>query len=205
MSVSLTNVVVLDNPAPFTNPLQFQITFEASDELKEDLAWRVVYVGSATSEKMDQELDTALVGPVNVGLNQFVFTCDPPVPSSIPKEDLLGVTVVLISCSYKKQEFVRVGYYLSNTLYDEEGKEVSPESVEGDIDISRVRREIVADKPRVTKFDIEWDQPLEKPAEEVVTEEPMDDDVLAVDGDDLEEEEEEEEEEEGDDMCEVEA
>lgn len=38
-----------------------------------DLEWKVVYVGSAESERHDQVLDTVLVGPVPVGINKFVF------------------------------------------------------------------------------------------------------------------------------------
>ena len=33
--VQLCNVVVLDNPSPFLNPFQFELTFECIEELKE--------------------------------------------------------------------------------------------------------------------------------------------------------------------------
>lgn len=35
--VQLCNVVVLDNPAPFFNPFQFELTFECIEELKEGM------------------------------------------------------------------------------------------------------------------------------------------------------------------------
>jgi hypothetical protein len=38
-----------------------------------DLEWKVVYVGSGENESFDQELDSVLVGPVPVGLNEFLF------------------------------------------------------------------------------------------------------------------------------------
>jgi histone chaperone ASF1 len=38
-----------------------------------DLEWKLVYVGSATSEAHDQVLDSILVGPVPVGVNKFIF------------------------------------------------------------------------------------------------------------------------------------
>lgn len=38
-----------------------------------DLEWRVVYVGSASSSKHDQELDCVLVGPVPLGMSKFVL------------------------------------------------------------------------------------------------------------------------------------
>lgn len=78
--VNILSVQVLDNPSKFTNPLQFEITFECLNELEQgifyimsDLEWKIVYVGSAEDEKYDQILDTILVGPVPIGINKFVF------------------------------------------------------------------------------------------------------------------------------------
>ena len=73
-----------------------------------------MYVGSADSEKYDQTLDSVLVGPVEMGRNKFVFQANAPDHKLIPVNDLLGVTVVMLICSYKKQEFIRVGYYVNN-------------------------------------------------------------------------------------------
>lgn len=36
----------------------------------------------------------------------------------IPSEHLLGVTALLLTCSYKGQEFVRVGYYVNIEYVD---------------------------------------------------------------------------------------
>ena len=49
-----------------------------------------------------------------------------PDPNKIPDEDLVGVTVVLLTCSYKEREFVRVGYYVNNEYTEEEMKENPP-------------------------------------------------------------------------------
>jgi hypothetical protein len=38
-----------------------------------DLEWKLIYVGSAESEKYDQVLDSVLVGPVVPGQYRFVF------------------------------------------------------------------------------------------------------------------------------------
>lgn len=59
-----------------------------------------------------------MVGPVPVGINSFEFEAAAPLPSRIPSSDLIGVTVILLTCSYNDQEFVRVGYYV-NTEYEE--------------------------------------------------------------------------------------
>ncbi|KNC53756.1 histone chaperone [Thecamonas trahens ATCC 50062] len=153
--VALTNVEVLDNPTMFTNPFQFEICFECTAQLQDDLEWKLVYVGSAENDSYDQLLDSILVGPIPVGVNRFVFQADAPDPSSIPAADLLGVTVCLLTCSYKDQEFVRVGYYVSNSLADG----TDPETIAAgtQIDPNNIVRSIIADKPRVTTFMIDWE------------------------------------------------
>lgn len=50
------------------------------------------------------------------------------------------------------QEFIRVGYYVNNDYDDEQLREEPPPKVL----IDRVQRNILADKPRVTKFPINF-------------------------------------------------
>lgn len=91
-------------------------------------------------------------------LTLFVLTlvaicqADPPNPSKIREEDIIGVTVLLLTCSYLGQEFVRVGYYVNNDYDDEKLKEEPPQKVL----IDKVQRNILTDKPRVTKFPINF-------------------------------------------------
>ncbi|KAG9400354.1 ASF1 anti-silencing function 1 [Aphanomyces cochlioides] len=150
--VTLTNITVLDNPTAFTNPFQFEVTFECAHPLEDDLEWKITYVGSAEDESRDQVLEEVLVGPVPVGTNKFVFQSEPPDPAAIPEEDKIGVTVVLVTCSYKSREFVRVGYYVNNDYTDPFLLENPPPVV----DIHKLQRNILADKPRVTRFPIDW-------------------------------------------------
>ncbi|XP_003706603.1 histone chaperone asf1 isoform X1 [Megachile rotundata] len=151
--VQLANVAVLDNPSPFLNPFQFEVTFECIEELKEDLEWKMIYVGSAESEDFDQVLDTIYVGPIPEGRHMFIFQADPPDVSRIPVNDALGVTVVLLTCSYRGHEFVRVGYFINNEYTDAELRENPPPQPQFD----KVQRNILGDKPRVTRFKINWD------------------------------------------------
>jgi len=151
--VQLANVAVLDNPSPFFNPIQFEITFECIEELKEDLEWKMIYVGCAESEEFDQVLDTIYVGPIPEGRHMFVFQADPPDVTKIPVNDAIGVTVGLLTCSYRGHEFVRVGYFINNEYTDPEMRENPPQQPEFD----KVQRNILADKPRVTRFKINWD------------------------------------------------
>mmetsp|Transcript_21946 Transcript_21946/g.37496 ORF Transcript_21946/g.37496 Transcript_21946/m.37496 type:complete len:197 (-) Transcript_21946:394-984(-) len=158
--VNITNVSVLDNPARFDNPFQFEVAFECIAPLADDIEWKLVYVGSAESDQYDQMLDSVLVGPMAVGGYKIVFQADPPNPNKIPANDLLGVTVILLSCYYKEREFIRVGYYV-NTEYDTaELNEAPPEQPV----FERIVRNILVDKPRVTRYQIDWsDGPSEAP------------------------------------------
>ena len=54
--------------------------------IKNDLEWRLVYVGSADSSKHDQLLDTVNVGPIEVGQSKFVFEAPAPDMSKIPSK-----------------------------------------------------------------------------------------------------------------------
>lgn len=190
--VSLLGVKILNNPAPFLAPYQFEITFECLEQLQK--GWFAVQIDpySTTNgrrprmenhlrgrredvstlrisrqqsrhkteirntdtrrSEYDQELDSLLVGPIPVGINKFIFEADPPDLKRIPEPEILGVTVILLSCSYDGREFVRVGYYVNNE-YDSE--ELANEPPTKPI-IERIRRNILAEKPRVTRFAIKW-------------------------------------------------
>ncbi|XP_025077641.1 histone chaperone asf1b-B-like [Pomacea canaliculata] len=150
--VNICNVTVLNNPSPFLRPFQFEITFECAEDLPQDLEWKIIYVGSAESMECDQILDTILVGPVPGGSHMFMFEAGPPDTSSIPVADVLGVTVVLLTCSYQGQEFIRVGYFVNNEYEDPEFKENPPAVPLFD----KITRNILAEKPRVTRFNIQW-------------------------------------------------
>ncbi|ORY45429.1 histone chaperone ASF1 [Leucosporidium creatinivorum] len=167
--INISDITVLANPAKFTDPYLFRITFECMAPLEEDLEWKLTYVGSAESESFDQELDTCMVGPVPVGVNSFEFEAAAPLPSRIPASDLIGVTVILLTCSYNDQEFVRIGYYVNTEYGDaalkaqydaslEEGAQekglVAPDPA---ANVESMVRSVLGEKPRVTKFNIKWD------------------------------------------------
>ena len=206
-AISLVNVQLLNNPAKFTDDFKLEITFECTEQLKHDLEWKLTYVGSSKSADHDQVLDSILVGPIPLGVSKFVMECPPPNHEVIPQQEVVSVTVMLLSGLYNDKEFVRVGYYVNNEYEKEEYKEEPPKKVI----IEEVSRNILVDKPRVTKFNIPWDneddkdndkKEFEKQNEEVEEEEDDDDDEEYAEQDsdasevsDEEEEEEEEEEE----------
>lgn len=105
-----------------------------------------------SSSEHDQELDSLLVGPIPPGTNKFVFEADSPNTANIPSSEVIGVTVILLTCSYDGREFVRVGYYVNNEYTDETLAENPPSKPV----IEKIRRNILAEKPRVTRFAIKW-------------------------------------------------
>lgn len=126
-----------------------------------------------------------------MGVNKFLFEADPPNTARIPGSDILGVTVILLSCTYDDREFVRVGYYVNNEYVDPAMNEEPPAKPV----LDKLRRNILADKPRVTRFQIKWDSeesaPREYPPE---SDQPADVDAEEEDGlnygaEELEEEE----------------
>ena len=80
---------------------------------------------------------------------------NPPDLSQIPPNEVVGVTAILLTCSYKQKEFFRVGYYI-NISYTE------PELIENPPSTpiyEALKRTIMIDEPRVTNFPIQWDAP----------------------------------------------
>ncbi|RKO96598.1 hypothetical protein CXG81DRAFT_20214 [Caulochytrium protostelioides] len=153
--VTLTNVNVLDPITSFNENVRLEITFEVIAELKEDLDFRLIYVGSPDDPKHDQVLDQISVGPVPVGISKFVFEAPPPKLERIPSKDVLGVTALLLFASYKNEDFIRVGFITSNEIPGQDPETDPPAT----IDLANLQRNILADKPRVTRYAIEWDDP----------------------------------------------
>ncbi|KAK7836586.1 putative histone chaperone asf1a [Quercus suber] len=92
----------------------------------------------AEDEIYDQLHESMLVGPVML----------PATLLSIRIEDIIGVTVLLLTYAYLGLEFIRVGYYVNNDYDDEWLREEPPPKVL----IDRVQRNILADNPKVTEM-----------------------------------------------------
>eukprot|EP01010_Urceolus_cornutus_P004363 NODE_672_length_1430_cov_242.574222_g509_i0.p2 GENE.NODE_672_length_1430_cov_242.574222_g509_i0~~NODE_672_length_1430_cov_242.574222_g509_i0.p2 ORF type:complete len:155 (-),score=17.88 NODE_672_length_1430_cov_242.574222_g509_i0:886-1350(-) len=151
-SVQISNIILLENPAKYQDDFNFHIRFEAMEELSDDLNWKLVYVGSSESEKYDQVLEDVLVGPVVRGPNEFVLNAPCPEWTKIPGPDVLEVTVILLICTYKDREFIRVGYYVNNDYETEAERESPPKEIQ----IERVMRNVLVEQPRVTTHSIDW-------------------------------------------------
>ena len=152
-SVNVINIVSKNPVDKFFSALKFEIVFECLTELKNDIEWKLIYIGKADDTSFDQELESLLIGPLQIGQMKFDFEAEGPDFKKIPKEDLLGVTAIILTCSYKNQEFFRVGYYVNNVYTDEKLLLSPPEEPE----LDKITRYILHDKPRITKFNINWD------------------------------------------------
>lgn len=105
--ITVSEVAVLNNPASFSDPFSFDISYTATQDLAQDLEWKMIYVGSAESEELDQQLDCIMVGPVYAGSYRFVFEGDPPDPARLQPEDVVGISAILLTCSYKARRGAR--------------------------------------------------------------------------------------------------
>ncbi|KAF7130832.1 hypothetical protein RHSIM_Rhsim10G0074400 [Rhododendron simsii] len=139
---------VVDYVREMTRLLCLSIIMDSLTALLSDIEWKLTYV----DETYDQVLESVVVGPVNIGNYRFVFEADPPDPSKIREDDIIGVTVLLLTCSYLGQEFIRVGYHVNKDYEDVQLREEPPAKVL----IDKVQRDILSDKPRVTKFPINF-------------------------------------------------
>lgn len=152
-AINITNVRVLSNTAMFSESFNFEITFECLSEITGDIEWKIIYIGSSEDSKYDQTLDTVVLGPLQPGAMRFVFEAAAPDWLKIPKEELIGITAIILTCSYRDQEFFRIGYYVNNLYNDPELMENLP----SEPCIEKIQRTILTDKPRISRFHINWE------------------------------------------------
>ena len=74
---------------------------------------------------------------------------------------------MLLICSYLDQEFVRIGYYIDNDFEDEALRENPPANTLDPQVLAILKRNILVDKPRVTRFNIKWDPSKLDEAEDI--------------------------------------
>lgn len=149
--VSITNVKIDKKEASIKDPINLEIEISVNESLTNNVRFKVTYIVSGDSE-LDQVLTMADVGPFALGKSKFGLSCPPPDVSKVPKDDLVGSNVMVLSAEYKDQEFVRVGYYVNNKYADEELNNNPPDAP----NVDKLIREILVEKPIVTKKNIDW-------------------------------------------------
>jgi len=152
-SINVLNIIPKDPITKFTNPYSFEVIFEVLSELKKEIEWKMVYITS-DNQSTDQILNEIQIDPPSqLGKMRFEFTGEAPKIEKIPENDVLGVAAILICCSYNEQEFFRCGYYLNITYDNEEMNLNIPEK----IDVNHLERNLLADKPRIVRYEIDWE------------------------------------------------
>ena len=151
-AVRVTHINISPNPAGFLEPLKLEVLFEVLAPLSDVLEFTISYVASPEDDSKDIELDSLCVGPLKMGPSRIEFSVDPPAVALIPREDLLGVTVILFSCRYLEQEFLRIGYFVNTEYSSPLLNEAPPDPPLPET----LTRTILSDQPRVTRIPIDW-------------------------------------------------
>ena len=75
-----------------------------------------------------------------------------PDPFKFPNQsDVVGVTVMMITAFYRKQEFFRCSYFVYNNFTEEKGSD------QGELVLDALVRSILVEKPRIRLYEIMWD------------------------------------------------
>ncbi|KAG5480312.1 hypothetical protein LSCM4_06078 [Leishmania orientalis] len=142
------------NPDAYTSQFQWRMRVEAAASLPDTVSVSFVWVGSASSPQYDQVLDDFEVGPLDKGVTEFTLECDAPQMELVPVEDVMGVTILLISFQYHGQEFLRVGYYTQVAYFDAQLNQNPPPLPQREL----LGRFVAMPQPAVTVTPIEWGQ-----------------------------------------------
>ena len=67
-SINILNIIPNNTTSKFTDPFSFEIIFEVLSNLKKEIEWKMIYIGSAEDKKYDQILETIEIdGPFHLG------------------------------------------------------------------------------------------------------------------------------------------
>jgi histone chaperone ASF1 len=153
--VQLLEIELLgSNPDAYTSQLRWRMRMEAAQSLPDPVSVSFVWVGSASSSQYDQVLDDFDVGPLEKGTTEFTLECDAPQMELVPTDDVVGVTILLISFQYRGQEFLRVGYYTQVAYFDAQLNQSPPPVPQKEL----LGRFVAMPQPAVTVTPIEWGQ-----------------------------------------------
>ncbi|KAE9556336.1 hypothetical protein FO519_000519 [Halicephalobus sp. NKZ332] len=158
MSIPLviSSVTFKNNPAKWTDPFEVEVIFEAREDLGKPMEFQFVYVGSASDESLDQELERVECETVVKGRHKLNLEIDAPDPTKIPSENIHDVTLFMFKGYYNGKMFTKICWFVSNTYEDEEMQENKP-TVPA---IDKIRRELGIEDVRVTQFPCCWNEEL---------------------------------------------
>jgi histone chaperone ASF1 len=150
----ITNILLSDKSEPFLSPINLEIFYETFSTLQLPVTFKIIYIGSIESSQYDQIL-LSLEKPItHIGEEKLSLMAVSPNPDLIPTlEDLLGMSALMVSCSYNNQEFFRCSYYVRNDYISE-------------IDVNQIQQKnlicqnvfrcFFTAKPKIIINDIDW-------------------------------------------------
>lgn len=117
-----------------------------------NVEWKVIYIVDPCDSSADQILDTIEMDSVEKGAHEFEWEFSPPDYSKFnDKFSIFDSTAMIFSVSHEKREFLKVSYFVIHTTT--QNLEESPEE---EVKLELVKREVKADKPKITTFVIDW-------------------------------------------------
>lgn len=150
----ITNILINGNPEPFTSKINLEIHYDSLQNFKTPINFKIIYIGSIESSHHDQILISLEKKNIKIGEDKLYLTLDPPKKHLIPSlEDLLGMSALMVSCSFKNNEFFRCSYYVRNDYMDNES-----EINENNFDIHKVCRCFYTEKPKIIINDVDWEE-----------------------------------------------
>lgn len=142
-----------DNPGNYCSPLKWRVRVDSAATLTEPISISFVWVGSCTSSDYDQPLDSFEVGPLSQGVTEFELECDAPNPEQVPQDELVGLTILIISFQFRQQEFLRVAYYTQVAYLEESLNKNPPIPIRKDC----LGRFVTMAQPVATAIPINWE------------------------------------------------
>ena len=112
--VEITNIDIINPEDKMKSKIRIQVEARVREQIKSAFNIMVIYVGSAEDASKDQVLKKVLMPPLQPGLVRFKIVSDCPDFNRIERDELLGITVLMITFLYHNQEFFRCSYFIYN-------------------------------------------------------------------------------------------
>lgn len=169
--------VVGNNPASFDSPIVLHILLELEGKLLEDpidvrLTWSPIWDTCVDQELAELEVDLQ----PHLGIHAFTLTIDPPQIAEIP--DPTGPTALLVSFSYRGEEFLHLGFNVLVKIQNQGNKAKNNSNDETLTDDEEEELpEVITSSEGVTRYIIEkcfpkhtcikaWESPPHNPSHE---------------------------------------
>lgn len=145
--IEILYIKVLNNFCNINSLFIFEVLYEIKYNLETDFHINVIYITSPLEKKNDQELELFTLPAKKIGKFKVILKIQPPNYNNFKLEELMEVTVILLTVSYQKTELIRIGYYLNNEIvFRNDADETNS------IKNENIIRKILSDKPRITYF-----------------------------------------------------